>query len=70
MKLSHSRPKTVVRDSGSWTPNGCWLQRFVRLLPDNKYDWMWLIARVLVAVTLGLLAVLYWKILCDGMPAK
>ena len=50
--------------------NRRWLQRCVRLLPDNKYDWANLIAWVLVAVTIGLLAVEYWLILCDEMPAK
>ena len=35
MKLSHSRPETVNRDSGTASDNGCWLRRIVRPRGEN-----------------------------------
>jgi hypothetical protein len=53
MKLSHRRQETADRDSGGWTPNGGWLQRFVRRLDEEMYG-LWpgfiIIAMLLIAV--------------------
>ena len=58
------------KPSATGRGSGCCLQRFVRLLPDDKLGWGELICWVLAVVTLGLIAVLYWVIWNGVTPAK